>query len=100
MQRIDHGITGQEYLGVVHALAAQVVDIVAGGGKMKRRDLRNQPAVHLLGKGAVDVPGAQTRLDMADRNPPVKPGKRPGESGRCIALDQNNIWIFFIEYGV
>src|SRR3954454_1045943 len=82
LERIYDRITGDKDLFGGDILIEQVGAVAFGSGEMKRRDVRDKPAVHLLRERAHYVPGPQPRLDVADRYPAIKACHCPGERSR------------------
>ena len=74
-----------------NSLSAQIGGGARRRGEMAASQAADQRAVHLLGKGAVPVVGAQARLDVTEAHLAVERRQRAREHGRRIALRQNEI---------
>ena len=90
-QRIDDGIPRHRYRLLRDSLTKESCASRLGRREVERHERRGQPAIHLLGERRPDVAGAQSGLDVADWDAPVKAGQRRGQHGRRIALHQGHV---------
>ena len=85
------------HAGRIDILAPQSCGGGFGGGEMQRRKAADDPAVHFLGPGMVDIAAAQPRLDMRDRDLAIVCRQRGAHRGGGIALHDDDIRLFRIE---
>ena len=91
MQRVDDRVAGHVDRVRRDRLPAQRLGRRFGGREMQRGDGRDDPPVHLLRPGVVDIAGAQPGFDMRDRNLAIISGERAGHRGGGIALDDDHV---------
>ena len=99
-ERVDAGVAGDPDPGLGLALVEQV--LLAGlrrGEVVLAHDVYSL-AVELLRPGAVDVVRAQTGLDVPNGDLQVEAGKRRGEAGRGVAVDQDHVGPLVLEDGL
>ena len=84
--RIDSGVTGDMYRFGRSPFAPQVFGRFPGRGKMQFRETAGEHAVHLLGKGSLEIEGPQAGFDMGDGNARIEGCQRTAECGSGIAL--------------
>ncbi len=90
-QGVDHGIAGDQDAVRGHPLGKQVVAGAAGGREVKAGQHAGQTAVHLLGKGGLQVAGAQPGLDVTEGNLVVEGGQAGGHGGGGVAVDEHQV---------
>lgn len=99
-QGVDAGVPGDPDLGFGLALAEQVLLARLRGGEVVLAHDVDGLAVELLWPGAVDVVRAQASLDVAHGDLQVEAGKRRGEAGRCVSVDQDDVGPLVLEHGL
>jgi hypothetical protein len=68
-----------------------------GRREVEVRDAGDDPAVHLLWPGMVDVPGPKPRLDMSDGDAAIISGKRRHHRRQRVAMDNDAVRLLEIE---
>lgn len=99
-ERVDAGVAGDPDPGLGLALVEQV--LLAGlrrGEVVLAHDVHGL-AVELLRPGAVDVVRPQAGLDVPNGDLQVEAGKRRGEAGRGVAVDQDHVGPLVLEDGL
>lgn len=99
-QGVDARVAGDPDLRLRLALVQKVLLTGLGGGKVVLTDDVDGLAVELLRPWAVDVVRAKARLDVSHGDLQVEAGERRGETGRGIAVDQNNVGPLALEDGL
>ena len=97
VQGIDDGVSGDGDLRVGHALFEKVLPRAIRGGEVVGGDLADDAAVHFLGEGGPNIPGAQTRLDVADGEPAVEAAHASDEGAGGIALHDDGIGLVILD---
>ena len=97
MDRVNDGVA-DDGNALSDALAGEIVTVARSRSKVQRRDLTGQLAVHFLRERRIFVVGAQTSLNMADRNFVVERCECAGKGGRGIAVDENNVRLRLFEH--
>ncbi len=90
-QRIDDRVARHMNALVGMPFAEQGPTAVFGGGEEQVGDPIGHVAVEFLGKGALKVPGAQARLDVAETDVIVEGDQRSDQDGGRVALGQDPI---------
>ena len=78
---VDAGVAGDVNPGWIDADPGQIGGGDIGGRKMQGGELADDTAPAFLREGPVQIEGAQTGLDMTDRDPPGEGGHRPRGRG-------------------
>ena len=97
MDRVNDGVA-DDGNALCDALAGEIVTVARSRSKVQRRNLTGQLAVHFLRERRIFVVGAQTGLNMADRNFVVERCECAGKGGRGIAVDENNVRLRLFEH--
>jgi len=71
------------------AFPHEILPRKGGGAEIPLGQRRGQAPVHFLRERRIQVTGAQTRLDMADRHALIEGRERGRENGGGVALQQN-----------
>ncbi len=98
VERVDHCVAGDMDRRRIHILAAQCLGSGFGGSEMLVGYRRDDPAIHFLGPGLIDVARTQSGLDVTDRDLPIICGERTDHRGGGIALDKHAIGLLGIEH--
>lgn len=96
-QGVDAGVAGDPDLGLGLALVEQVLLARLRGSEIVLAHDVHGLAVELLRPGAVDVVRAQPGLDVPHGDLQVEAGKRRGEAGRGVAVDQDHVGPLVLE---
>ncbi len=99
-QGVDARVAGDPDLALRLALAQKVLLAGLRGGEVELAHDVDRLAVELLRPGAVDVVRAQARLDMAHGDLQVEARERRGETGRGVAVDQDDVGPLVLEDGL
>jgi hypothetical protein len=91
VQRVDDRVAGHRDARLRDAFRAQRARVVLGRREVERREARDDPPVHLLGKRARGVARAEPRLDVADRDAAREGGERARHRGRGVALHEHEV---------
>ena len=90
-QGVDDGVAGDQDWSAARPLAQQGRARGRGGRVVDLGQAVGQPAVDLLGEGAVDVVGPQTRLHVRHGDHAVVGGQGGGEGGGGVAVHQDHV---------
>lgn len=94
------GVAGDPDPGLGLALVEQVLLAGLRGCEVVLAHDVDRLAVELLRPGAVDVVRAQAGLDVAHGDLQVEAGERRGETGRGVAVDQDDVGPLALEDGL
>ena len=89
-QGVNDGVACDEDRVVAHAFADQVLPAQFRRREVQRGETRGQDAIGLLGPRRLEIPGAQSGLDMPQRNAPVESRQRRREGCRRVTLRQDD----------
>src|SRR5215469_3840535 len=90
-QGIDPGIAGHHDPLVPDPLPQEIIARPSSRREVEIGYVTDQPAVHLLGPGCVDVVRTQTGLDVRHWKPVVKGSQRRGKSRSRVSLHDDAI---------
>ena len=99
-QGVDAGVAGDPDPGLGLSLGKQVLLARLRGSEVVLAHDVDGLAVELLRPGAVDVVSAQAGLDVTHGDLQVEAGKRRGEAGRGVPVDQDHVRLLVLEDGL
>lgn len=97
MEGVDDGVASDVDQGVRDVFFEKVLPTEGGWREVESRQTSGELAVHFFRPRAVDVPGAESRFDMADGDLPVKRSQRGGGGGRGVPVDEDDIGLFLLQ---
>lgn len=99
-QGVYDGVAGDKYSFGCDAFLKKVLSGLLCGREMQGAEVRGQNAVCLFRKRRVFVACAQAGFDMADGYFVVEGAQGGTEDGCGVALDDDDVGLFFCEIGV
>ena len=99
LQRVDCGIAGDIDALRLSALAQKILPRELGGGEIVPGNDADRLAVEFLGIRRIDIVGAQSCLDVPDRDLQIEAGKCGDKGGGGIAVHQHNVGLDLFQHG-